>query len=183
MGQQPTDMSSHSGILQKERALEKLPAVQTAAQDKMPVKKSAGFAKKIKDFVHRKILFFVFINPLNEGINAASAVADLAGEFTAFAIKENKGGEAIDIVFFCKRLVSGFGFRALLGAAGEVDFHWHQIGFREFLEGRLGKNILRLFFARRAPVRTCESEEDEAILGGGFFEGIVEICTPEFSGL
>jgi len=79
-------MSGHSGILQKERALEKLATVEAATQDKMTVEESAGFAKKIEDFVHRKILLFVFIDPLDEGLHTASAVADLAGEFAAFAI-------------------------------------------------------------------------------------------------
>jgi hypothetical protein len=52
VGEQPADMRRHGGVLQKKRALEKLAAVQAAAQDEMPVEESAGFAEEVEDFVH-----------------------------------------------------------------------------------------------------------------------------------
>lgn len=182
-GKESADMGGHSGILQKKRALEKLAAMQSAAEDEMSVKKRAGFSEEIEDFVHQKILFFVFVDPLDEGLHTASAVADLAGEFFALVIEENEGGEAVDMEFFGQSLVGGLGFGALLGAAWKIDFHRHEVGFGEFLEGWLGKDILRQFFAWRAPVRTGELEKNEAILGGGLLEGFVEVCAPEFGGV
>ena len=58
-----------------------------------------------------------------------------------------------------------------------------EVDFGEILEGRLGEDILSLFFTRRAPVRSCEFKENEAFLGSGLFEGIVEVCAPEVGGL
>ena len=115
-------------------------------------------------------LLFVFIHPLDEGWHSAAAVADLAGEFGAFAIEKDDGREAPDFVFLGEGLVGGFLFLGLLGTAGEVEFHWDEVRAREFLEGGLGKDIGGLFFAGRAPVGAGEFEEHHAVLGGGFFE-------------
>jgi hypothetical protein len=40
-------MRRHGGILQKQRTLEKLTAVESAAQDEMPVQERAGLSKEI----------------------------------------------------------------------------------------------------------------------------------------
>ncbi len=89
----------------------------------------------------KRDLLFVFIQPLDEGGHSASAVADLAGEFCAFAAEEDDGWEALDFVFLGEGLVSGFLFLGLLCTAGEIEFHGDEVRAREFLEGGLGKDI------------------------------------------
>ena len=127
--------------------------------------------------------FFVFIHPFDEGWHSAAAVADLAGEFRAFAIEEDDGWEPLDFVFLGEGLVGGFLFLGLLGTAGEVEFHGDEVRAREFLEGGLGKDISGLFFAGWAPVGTGEFEEHHAVPGSGFFEGFVVVRAPEVGGL
>ena len=108
----------------------------------MPVEESAGFAEEVEDFVHRKNLLFALVDPSEERVNTAAAVAHFPGEFVALAVQKNEGGKAVDIVFFCQSLIGGLGLWALLGTAREVDFHRNQIGFGEILERRLGEDIL-----------------------------------------
>ena len=45
-------MRGHRGILQKQRTLEKLPAVQSASQNEVAVQQRAGFLEEGEDFVH-----------------------------------------------------------------------------------------------------------------------------------
>ena len=128
-------------------------------------------------------LLFVFIHPLDEGWHSAAAVADLAGEFGAFAIEEDDGWEALDFVFLGEGLVGGFLFLGLLGTAGEVEFYRDEVRARKFLEGGLGKDISGLFFAGWAPVGAGEFEQRHAVLGRGFFEGFVVVRAPQVGGL
>lgn len=131
----------------------------------------------------KRDLLFVFIHPLDKGWHSAAAVADLAGEFGAFAVEKNDGREALDFVFFGEGLVGGFLLVGLLGTAREVEFHGDEVRAREFLEGWLGKDISGLFFAGWAPVGAGEFEQHHAVLGRGFFKGFIVVCAPDIRGL
>ena len=128
-------------------------------------------------------LLFVFIHPLDEGWHSAAAVADLAGEFHAFAVEEDDGWEALDFVFLGEGLVGCFLFLGLLGTAGEIEFHGNEVRAREFLEGGLGKDIGGLFFTGWAPVGACELEEDGLFARGGWGEGGGIIRAPNIGGV
>jgi hypothetical protein len=50
--QQSADMRGHCGILQQERALEKLSAMQTGAENEVTLQEGAGLTEKFKDVAH-----------------------------------------------------------------------------------------------------------------------------------
>ena len=55
VGKPPADLRGDGGILQQQRALKELPAMQARAKNKVTVQKGSGPAKKIKDVVHMLI--------------------------------------------------------------------------------------------------------------------------------
>jgi hypothetical protein len=69
--QSTANISRNVSVLQKQRALKKLPAVQTGTEHEMPVQQCAGFAKECEEiFGHR-----IELDRINRihGINRISA--------------------------------------------------------------------------------------------------------------
>ena len=54
----PTDVGRDLGVLEEQGALEKLPAVQTGAQDKMTVEQRAGLAEERQEIVAHEARLF-----------------------------------------------------------------------------------------------------------------------------
>ena len=53
--EQSADMRGHCGVLQQKRALEKLAAMQTRAENEVTLQEGAGLTEKFKDVAHEKV--------------------------------------------------------------------------------------------------------------------------------